>query len=145
MRAKPGKSNTNPFLFTDPLTPFPSKLALRLPHQVVQVSLEALTLNLQCADRLQEDLVTIDLTSALNREDEVIANATKLHLVLELVVTKTLSRDGILHWVCNDSLLFASGWVVFQCNDATGEAASKLLCVCSKDGLLDVDGRQETV
>jgi hypothetical protein len=105
MRAKPDKINTQPILFTDPRTPISSKPAYGLPHQVVQVSLEALTLDLECANRLQEDLVTVDLTSAFNTENEVVANAAKLHLVLELVVTKTLSRNGVLHWICNNSLL----------------------------------------
>lgn len=128
----------NPFCLQTHERPF-LKPVVRLPHQVVQVSLEALTLDLECADRFQEDLVTVDLTSAFNTEDEVVADTAELHLVFELVVTEALSRNGVLHWVCNNSLLFTCGGVVFQCDDTTGEAAGELLCVCTENGLLDVD------
>jgi len=116
-----------------------SKLALRLPHQVVEVSLEALTLDLECANRFQEDLITVDLTSAFDTEDEVITNTAELHLVLELVMTKALSRNSVLHWVCNNSLLLTRGGIVLQCDNTARKAAGEFLCVCTENGLLDVD------
>jgi hypothetical protein len=60
-------------------------------------------------------------------------------------VTEALSRDGILHWVCNNGLLFTRGRVVLQCDNTTREAAGEFLCVCTENGLLDVDGWQKTV
>jgi hypothetical protein len=75
----------------------------------------------------------------------VVADTAELHLVFELVVAEALSRDGILHWVCNNSLLFTSSGVILQCDNTAREAAGELLGVCTENGLLDVDGWQKTV
>ena len=125
----------------EPFSPqTPPKRMILSSHKVRQVPLEALTLELESFDAVDEELVTIALTGAFDTEDEVIANPAKHNLVLELIMSKTLARDGVFHGVVYNGFLLSGGLVVDQFDDTPREAAGELLGVSSQDRLFDVDG-----
>lgn len=128
-----------------------------LPHQVRHVSLHDLALDLERLDALDEQVVAVELSGALDVEDEVVAHAAQLDLVPELVVAQHLARDRVVERVDDDGLLLAGvrgqrrvggGLVVRDghlVDDARREAARELLGVRADDGRGDGDVRQQAV
>ena len=104
--------------------------------------------------RLQEELVAIPLTSALDGEDEVVPPPPERYLAVELWMPQTLPADGVPHGILHHGLDFSYVALVpaallrglllrhlIQADDALGEAFGELDRVVTEDGLLDRDGR----
>jgi hypothetical protein len=113
--------------------------------QSVKMSLEPLGLRLQQLNRVQEQIVALELPRALYAVNEVISESSELDFVLELLVSQALSAHGVFHCVLNHSLSLAAHRVVFQLNHTAREAAAELLGVVSENGLFDLNARKQTV
>lgn len=123
-----------------------------LAHKVRQAALPSCAFQLQHLDALQEEGVAFELANTLDVEDEVVADATELDLALELLVSQTLSADGILEGIHNNCLQFALVALIsavlllglltsdlLEANDTAGEALGKLLGIITDDGAEDLD------
>ena len=75
----------------------------------------------------------------------MITDSAKLHLVFELVVSQTFTRDGVFHRIVDDGLFLPCGFIVDKFYHASREAASEFLCIVAENGLLDANGRQQAV
>lgn len=123
-----------------------------LAHKVRQAPLPSCAFQLQDLDTLQEEGIAFELANTLDVKDEVVADATELDLALELLVSQTLSADGILEGIHNNCLQFALVALIsavlllgfltgdlLEANDTAREALGELLGIVSNDGAEDLD------
>lgn len=124
----------------------------RIDH-IRDLRLQNLALLLERLDGLEEQLVTIPLTGALDGEDKVVSPSPKLDLALELGVPQDLAADGVAHRIFNYGLQLALVTVVpaalfsrilsrhmLEPNHARHEAVGELVGVLTYDRLGDGDG-----
>lgn len=124
---------------------------------VLDLSLQLLDLLLERAHRLQEELVAVPLSRALDRVDKVVPLAAQLDLALKLLVPQHLSAHRVVHGVVDHGhgLPLVAGILrvllgrllgdLFELDDARQEALLKLLGVVAQDGLQDLDDGHEAV
>lgn len=123
-----------------PARPGPGRLK-QLDH-VGDLRPEDLALLLERLNRLDEQLITIPLAQALDREDEVVLPPPQLNLALEHGVPQDLATDRVAHRVLHDGLQLALMALIaaflpprllprnaLQPSDTLGEAVDELLGV----------------
>lgn len=77
---------------------------VELPRKIRKTLLPPRTLELEHLDALQEENVTVELASALDIEDKMVPHAAQLHLILELLVSQTLSANRVFEGIADDGL-----------------------------------------